>query len=800
MWSSYLKTAARTLRQHKWFSAINVVGLAVSMAVCLLILAFAWDQAHYDDFHAKGDRIVRILTDQLTAQGEVEASFAASPAPLAEVLAQDVPGVEETTRLGQLRTMIIHDGNGIPAEGLFAEPSFYELFDFRLSKDTPQAILSRPGQVILTQETARKVFGEADAIGKTVQLDEQGTYTVGGIAAPPPGKTHLQFDLLVSFVSQRTTDRRDELTNWENTWNFATYLLIEDDAVVPRLQHTLDRIAERRYSDLEEPMRFRVQALEDIALGPVLGNEIASYSVPAILLYFLAVLAGLIMLAAGFNYVSLSVARALRRTKEIGVRKALGAGRMQVMGQLLGEAVLVALLATAVAGLLLVWLLPTFNSLTFVQMGDVQISLGRLLDPWLLGLFLGFSVLVGLGAGFYPALRLSRFQTASVLRDHDDVSGFSGRRLRHTLTGVQFALALFFVVSAALLFQQFRHVITADYGFEQERVMTVALQGQPFDVVANELSRQSGVQQVTATSKLPASGSTSRIMARRSEQDIETPVYQYAAGPGFVEVLGLRMVAGRSFSRTLARDSVDALVINEQAVQALGFEHAQDALGASISLDGFGEPREVIGVVEDYHYHLMVEPIEPMVLHYSPGTFRYALAQVSPGTMDAALPKATALWNELDLIHKAQVAALDAQIRDNPINRILGDATGVVGLISLLAVLISCLGLLGMALYTVETRLKEVGVRKVLGATTRHLMLLLSRDVLTIMGLASLIALPVAWLTGRMWLQAFANQIDVSPWLLIGCVLAMMGVALAVVSTQTFRAARTDPATVLRSE
>lgn len=800
MLKNYLKIAWRTLRKNKVFSAINIAGLAVSMAVCLLILAFAWDQARYDDFHAKGDRIVRILTDRVNAQGEVESSLAASPAPLAEAIEREVPGIEQTTRIGQIRAMVIRDGNGVPVEGLFAEPSFYELFDFRLAQGDPRAILSKPGQLILTRKTAQKIFGEQDPIGQTVTLEGFGEYTVGGIAAQPPGKTHLQFDVLVSFVSQRATDRRDELANWANRWNFATYLLLRDDSVLPRLRRALDAIAERHYGGTEAPMRFRTQALDDIALGPVLGNEIASYSVPAIVIYFLAALAAVIMLAAGFNYVSLSVARSLRRASEVGVRKAVGAGRAQVVGQLLGEAVVVALLALGIAMLLLVWLLPAFNGLTFVQMGGVRIPLDRLLDPRLIGLFVAFSVLVGVGAGLYPALWLSRVQPVAVLRGMRDVRGFSGRRLRHTLTGGQFAVALFFVTTAALLYLQFRHLVTADYGFEQERVLTVALQGQPFDVLKEELGRQAGIQQVAATSKLPASGSTSRILARRKGGDPEIPVYEYAASPGFIESLGLRMVAGRSFSHSIASDSTRAVILNEQAVQALGFAGPEEALGAALDLGPVDHPMQVIGVVEDYHYNLMVDPIEPMVLHYTPPYFRYAVARVQPGAMGVAVARAEAIWNELDPVHPPQVARLDVQLSDNPINRILQDVTGIIGVIALLAVFISSLGLLGMALYTVETRLKEVGVRKVLGATRHSLMLLLSGDMLRVIGLASLIVLPISWLAGRLWLQAFAYRIDVSPWLLAGCALVMVGLAMGVISTQTMRAARTDPARVLRTE
>lgn len=799
MLKNHLLVALRTLARHRSHTALAVSGLALGMTVCLLILAFAWEQKTYDRFHRNADRVVRILSDRVSDDGDVTA-LAATPAPLAEALVREAPGIEQATRLGQIRAQAVYAGNAVALHGLYVEPSFFDLFDFGMEEGDARAALATPGQILLTPKAVATIFGTGDPLGQTVTLEGHGDFVVAGVLAPPPGRSHLAFDVLASFATLATTDGREALADWNNSWTFATYLLLDRPSSAERVAEVLPTITQRVYAGQDERINFRVQPLKAVALGPVLSNEIASYSVPALAVYLLGALGLVIMLTAGFSYVNLSVARAVRRAREVGTRKTLGASAGHVLLQFLSEAVVVALGSLVVAYALLLALLPAFNGLAFVQLMEAPITPSVLLDLRLLVVFVAFSIGIGLLAGLYPALRLAFVQPVSALNPSVGVGGFSGQRLRHSLIGVQFALALFFVTTTALLLTQARHLIEADYGFRQSDVLTVALQGQPYDVLREELLRSPSIADVAATSKLPASGSTARVDVRRSEDDPPLAALRYAVDPSFFGTLDLDLVAGRSFSREIASDTSGAVVLNERAVASLGFGTPLEAIGATLAWGESGEPVEVIGVVEDYHADRLTEPIGAVVLYAAPQPFRYAIVRARPGGMEAASAHVAAVWKQLDPLHAVESERFDHVLADGELNRMLGALSRLIGGLAFLAVVISGLGLFGMVAYHVETRTKEVGVRKVLGASRESVALLLSRDFLWLIGVACAVALPVTWLASEAWLQFFATRIEPSFALFVLCALGLGVIALAVTASQTLRAASADPVRSLRTE
>ena len=793
MLKSYFTVALRQLWAHRGTTALTVLGLALGMAVCLLILTFVWAQKTTDRFHTRGDRIVRVLSDR--GDGGL---LAAAPAPLAGALARDVPGVEASLRLGELQARVLLDGGAVELDGLYAEPSFFDVFSFEGAGGDARAVLREPHQVLLSASAAATLFGSADAVGQTITLDGEGDFVVGGLLAEPPGPSHLRFDVLASLATLAASDRRADLVDWNNSWNFATYLLLDRPETAARLSDALPALADRTYAGQERRLDFQIQPLRDIALGPVLGNEISSYSVPAVLVALLATLGLVVMLTAGFNYVSLSTARSIRRASEIGMRKTMGAGRGQITAQFLTEAVLIALGALGVAYGLLLWLVPAFNGLAPVQILDAQIDAGHLLDPGLLGLFVAFSVGVGVVAGLYPAVSLARFSPLAALQSRHAATGFSGKRLRHGLIGAQFALALFFVLTAALLVAQSRQLLHADYGFETGDLLTVGLQGQDVEVLRGELGQYPEILGVAGTSMLPVSGSTSKAGLTREGLAEPVSTYEYAVEGDALGVLGLDLVAGGALGAGATGDTARSVVLNETAVRVLGLGTPAEAVGTWVEL---GErPAEVAGVVRDYHYDLLIHPIGPMALVRAPGRVRYALVRARPGAGDAALARVASVWSTLDPTRPVEVARFDAQVADNAFSRIVAASVQLIGIVAAFAVLISLLGLLGMAAYHVETHVKEVGVRKVLGATRRDVVVLLSGTFARIVAVGTAVAVPLAWLAGERWLQLFAVRIEPSPWLLAGCALGMAALALGVVASQTVRAATADPVRALRSE
>ena len=791
MLKTYVTVALRQLWARRGTTALTVLGLALGMAVCLLILTFVWAQKSTDRFHAQGDRIVRVLSER--ADGGL---LAATPAPLADALAREVPGVEATVRLGELRARVLQDGGAVDLAGLYAEPSFFDVFSFEGSGGDPRSVLAEPYRVLLTAEAAAKIFGAADPVGQTITVDGAGDFVVGGLLAEPAGPSHLRFDVLASFATIAASDRRADLADWNNSWNFATYLLLDRPETAGRLAAALPVVSQRAYAGEERPLAFQVQPLWDVALGPLVSNEVSSFSIPAVMVALLAALGLVVMLTSGFNYVSLSTARSIRRAGEIGMRKALGAGRGQIAAQFLVEAVLIALAALVVAYVLLLWLVPAFNGLAPVQMLGAEIDPAHLLDPRLLGLFVVSSVGVGLVAGLYPAVSLARFSPLAALQGRH-TGGFSGRRLRHGLIGAQFTLALFFVLTTALLVAQSRQLLHADYGFEQDDLLALRLQGQDIDVLRNELGQYPEIEGVAGTSMLPASGSTSgAALSRQGGEPVQAD--EYAVEGDALGALGVSLVAGRPLSDGAAGDSTRSVLLNETAVRTLGFEAPTEAVGALLAMND--RPVEVAGVVRDYHHDILLVPIGPLVLHAAPSRIHYALVRARPGAGDAALARVRSVWGTLDPTRPAEVERVDAQLADNPLSQTVGASVRLIGIVAAFAVLISLLGLLGMAAYHVETRVKEVGVRKVLGATRRDVVGALSATFAGIVAVGTAIAVPLAWLAGDRWLQLFAVRIGPSPWLLAGCAAAMAALALGVVVSQTLRAATADPVRALRSE
>ncbi len=799
MIKNFFRTAWRSLYRHPSFTAITVVGLALGMSACLLILTFVWDQSSYDDFHSSGPSVYRILSDKSEPRRDVS-HLAATPAPLAEEISRQVPGIDATARIAQIRTLAVVDGNGVGLEGLYAEPSFFELFDFEVEGGDGRRILSTPYQLVLTPEAARNLFGDADPIGKTVQLEGHGDFTVGGLLAEPAGNSHLKFAMLASFSSQESNGRDGELSDWDNSWRYATYLLIRDPAAVERLRGVLPEIAKAHYEGKEEQLAFHVQALGDIALGPVLGNEISSYSVPALVVYFLSALGLLIMMTAGFNYVGLSVARAIRRAPEVGVRKVMGASRRPVVVQFLAEAVLLALGALVAGYLFLAWLVPAFNSLAFVQMASAQITFGNLADPRLLGVFVLFAVLCGVAAGLYPALLLSRYSPVEVLKSLKTVRGFSGRFLRHGLIGMQFGLALFFVVTTAFLYAQVRHVRTAEYGFEPDNILNLQLQGQSAELLRNEILRSPAVAAVSATSKLPASGSVERVQVRTLDTDEPQDLFLYSVDHSFRENLGLQLRAGRDFSPAFTTDASQAIILNEAALTELGLGTPTSAVGSVIRLGREGEEYRVVGVVQDYNYNTLMDPLAGMAWRFAPESFQYLNVQAVPGAMDEAEAHIAAVWDQLGTTHPISLERFETQLQYGPMNQGLSDFSALIALMAILAIIVSCLGLLGMAAYASQTRVKEVGLRKALGASTGGIVLLLSRSFLILVAVAAMVTLPIVWLATDAWLQIFASRVSLSPWIFLGATFATILLAMAAVASQTFRAASTNPIESLRYE
>ncbi|SDK01050.1 putative ABC transport system permease protein [Catalinimonas alkaloidigena] len=816
MFRNYLRVALRNLRKHRTFSFINLFGLAVSMSVCLLLIQIVNNQRKYDSFHEKGDRIYQVLAKP----SPQNARSNTTPGPLAEALTQDYAVSERVTHL-----MTGFGGDALVGEpttlrGLYADSSVFEVFSFELERGNPLTALREPRSIVLSAEAAALLFPGQDPMGKTFAFEDRhlhplavedtegesvplGAFTVTGILKKTPRPSHLPMESLVSASTLASLERegiRPSLLNdWRNFFQTYTYVLLREDQTPDQLQAALDGVAKRYLqplSDLNE-FQFSFRPLAEITPGHLYNNPI-SIALPIEAYYFLAFLAFLVMSAAALNYTNLTVARALTRAKEVGVRKVTGALRSHLFVQFMGEAVLTALLALVLAVALLNALKPAFTQLWFNQY--LKLDLTAEWDVY--GWFILFAVGVGILAGIFPALYLTRFQPIQVLRR------FSAQRpgkltLRKVLTVVQFSLSLVFIISTLLLRQQVQHFLHFAYGFNQNNVVNISLQGNDYERVRTALLKSPQVAEVSGSYYVPSTGFTSGLDVRGPGKTEFENLNDFAADARFFHNLEIPLVAGRLYDDAQPETAAHYALLNEQAVQHYGFASPEQALGAELVVRDMPEGAEertlqVIGVLKDFQYGTLIEPIRPLIVQYRPALFRYAQVRLQGDALQSAIASLQAQWQEVDPVHPMKYHFYDEQLKIN--YGLLQDVTAIVGFFSFLAVVIACLGLLGIVTFTAETRVKEVGIRKVLGANVTQVVLLLSRGFLQLLGIAVLIATPLAYFANQLWLQNLANRVDIGAGILFLGICIMLLLGLLTVASQTWRVARANPVNSLKSE
>ncbi len=790
MLKHYLTVALRTLRRERGYAALNVGGLALGLACCFLIVLFIGHETAFDRFHRKADRTFRVL---LSLDDEWKGS---TPAGLTPAFTAAFPEVEAAVRVHPDRSPYLRvGGESRRAPGYaLADPAFFEVFDgFELLRGDPATALADPRALVLTETAAAGLFGDADPMGRTVAYDGATDLTVTGVMADPPPTSTLDFDYLGSFELYREWGGEEALTDFTNH-NYLTYLLLRPGADPDALEAKATAWARARFPELygEAPDDFQVaelQPLPAIHLDTAVRYDVLPTRDPRYLWVFGAV-AALILLIAAVNFTNLATARAAQRAKEVGVRKAVGAGRGQLAGQFLGEAVLLGALATALALALVALLLPTFNA--FIG-ADVRLGTGSLGTA---GMLVGIGLAAGLLAGAYPALVLSAFRPARVLKG-ELTRGRGGARLRRGLVVFQFAATVALLVGTITIFDQLRFMRAQDLGFEAEQVLFFPeapdLRGR-YDAFRAELLADPGVRGV-ALSTPPGRVGTNRGYnwpGAEGEDEQGVSLWTIIAGPDYLETMGIELVAGRGF--VSEADTHDVYVLNEAAVRELGFE---DPVGQPFR--AWDRPMgEVIGVVEDFHFQSLRHAIEPVVINYKPGWVGTVAVRAAAADVSGVLDHVRATWAEF-----APGYALEYRFLDEDFGRAYRAEEQLVqrfGFFAAVAVLIACLGLFGLAAHTAERRRKEVGVRKVLGASVRSLVVLLSRDFAGLVLAGFVVAAPLAWLGLRSWLDGFAYRAALGPDPFVWAGLLALAVALVAVGGQALRAATADPVRALRSE
>lgn len=799
---NYLKVTWRNIQKHKSFSLINILGLAASMSVCLLIMLFIIDQRSYDRFHEHADRIYRVDSNFKSSSNEAPSLYATSPADLANLLEENFPSVDKAVKIrGGYNGEIRVGDKTFNLEGLFTDGDFFQIFDFELIKGDSQTALSEPGSIILSPESAKKLFGDDDPMGKIITGLGDRDYTVTGIINNDV-KTHFRFEALVSYATLTSKPELDEsLSNWEsNIYQSYTYFLIKEQADHEDLTSQFPSLISRNYQDEEGENiigSFVLQPLTKINLGPDISNEIGM-AIPGIIAWFLIGFAAIIILIACFNYVSLTVARALNRGKEVGVRKVLGAFRSNVIKQFLTESVIIAILALVFSMVMLKWLLPQFNSLFIINFTENQIDLSLINHYWVYIVFLMFSVFIGILAGIYPAIYLSSFQPSKVLKGVTSIKGLSAVAIRKTIVISQFTFSLVFIITAIILFKQFNFMANVDHGFNSEHIINVALQDIPYSRFESKYANHTDVISMAASSKVPAMSSISGAWMKTDSLAERIRGHYFGVNDDYIETMGLNLLTGRNFSPDISSDSSDAVILGRSAVSKLGLVSPSDAIGRAVEIND--KTYTVIGVIDDF---ISADPLrsgDPIFLRYDPENFFYAVVKVKAGETASFANYLESTWLDLNSVYSLKYKIFNEQLGENPVLVIFGDFLKVLGLIAVFSILISCLGLLGMAMYSAENRIKEIGIRKVLGASVNNIVYLLSKEYLLLVGIAVVIGTPLAWFINNLWLQAVSNKTDIGPIIFIAGVLGTVLLAMLTIGSQTLRAARANSIQNLQNE
>ncbi len=809
MLKNYVLIAYRTLVKHRFYSAINILGLAIGLAVCLLIFLFVQDERSYDRHFAEAEQIYRVRATFEKQQVHSEEARVAYLA--ADLLKQDFPEIVHAVRLigiDQGPLFVREERRFYETHFFFADSNFFEVFDVPFLLGDPATALHEPSSIVLTESVARKYFDDADPLGQTLSYDDRVDLTVTGVIEDLPHNTHFNFDMLASHGSMVPVygeDIRQPLGNWSWPSTF-TYLLLTPEADAVALEAKLPEFMTR--NEGQAALSLFLQPVQDIHLRSHLELEMQPNGDIA-QVYTFSAIALLILLIACINFMNLATARATLRAKEIGMRKVVGARRSQIVVQFLGQSLLMTFVALGIALILVQVALPIFN--TFL---GKALSVGYIENPLMLPGLLALALVVGAGAGLYPAFYLSGARIQSVLRGTAS-SGLRGGLIRKVLVVTQFAISIVLIVATGLVYAQMQYARSLPLGYEKDQMVIVSgfdrVDDEAYETLRNQLLQHTTIREVTRSSLIPTdnlfSGTNFRLPGQAEDDD---PLF-YRINPvnhEFFDAFGIEMVAGRAFSRDFSTDRISqpseedstragALILNESAAAKAGWTPEQ-ALGKTLFLNDI--TFTVVGVAKDIYFSSIHHEIEPLVYFVSSGGRDNLTIKISTSDLPATLAYIDETWAAVVPTYPITRTFLDDRFDAMYLQE---ERTGtVITYFALFAVVIACLGLLGLAAFTAEQRTKEIGVRKVLGASIGNIVVLLTKEFTKLVGIAFVVAAPVAYFATDWWLQDFVYRLDIFQawWIFALAGLAALVIACLTVSYQSTRAALADPVKSLRYE
>ncbi len=807
MIKNYLKTAVRSLLKNKGFTAINVLGLALGLATCLLIVFYVFDELSYDRYNAKADRIYRLNND--IKFGGLENSYAVTPGPSAAALKADFPEIEQVARFRNRGGNQVRKGTQDIQENrmVYADSTIFEVFTLPMIKGNPKNALTEPHTIVITEDMAKKYFGHVDVLGQTLTVNDSVQYKVTGVLQNIPSQSHFHFDF---FMSMTSTNSKYDISWFSN--NYFTYVLLKSGvdpktfaAKLPEfmIKHAgpqLQTILHMDFNTLEKNGSYF-----KLSIIPLTKVHLQSTSIDEIepngnidYIYIFSATAIFILLIACVNFMNLSTARSSNRAREVGVRKVLGSPRSALIAQFLTESVLVTLIAAIIAVLSAWGALGLFNQISGKQLTVTPQILG-----WLAPCLLIIILVVGCLAGSYPALFLSGFQPIKVLKGKL-AGGFKGGMLRSVLVVIQFAISIFLIVGTMVISGQLKYIQNKDLGYKRDHVLVIqnvwAL-GNSSKIFKEEVKQLPGVHGAALSDALPTdenSNSTTYFKDPVIDQKRSVLTFDWNIDEDFIPTLGIKMAAGRNFSKDMTSDST-GVVINEAFAKQLGYANPLNhpVYTPADAMVTKTNKYHIIGVVKDFNFKSLHTSVTPLLFSLSKDIGNLSI-RVNTTDIPGLMAKIKDRWKELSPNREFSYSFLDQNF--DAIYRSEQRMGAISIAFTTLAIIIACLGLFGLAAYAAEQRTKEIGIRKVLGANISTIVSMLSKDFIKLVIISILIAVPFAWWAMSGWLQGFAYRQNMQWWVPVTAGLSAIAIAFITISYQSIKAALTNPVKSLKSE
>ncbi len=805
MIGSYVKTSGRNIARNKLFSVINITGLAISMAVGLLLISFLHDLHSYDQFNVKKNRIYRVIEDYKTEDKETQ-SFASTSREAGNEINATIPGIEDMVIMKKFYNGNYQiDDRSFPITGFWSESSLFNIFSFPMLEGNPKTALREPYSVVLTETTARKLFGNADPMGKMVVFKKNyanpkdQSYLVTGVLKDIPRFSHMHFDALCSFSSLNTilNDNPDE-RKWGHTWDTYVYLLLPENGNINAVRKGLNRLSSFENSMIpghKFEMNLRLQSLNKIETGENLGNQIEPI-MPAGTIWFIFGLVFVVLLSACFNYANLSIARSFRRMHEVGIRKIIGAQKNQVLMQFMAESIIISLFALVIAISIFLFLRPTILSLS----GEIKGLVTMRLSFGIIVYFISFALLLGFLAGFLPALYYSRINVLKVMKSSSSVKVFRFINMRKALITTQYTFSLIFITTTIISYSQYRNFISFDLGFNSDHVLNIYLQGNKEDIVRAELSKIPEITGLSACTMITGTGGYYDTYVKYKDPMDSAQTAYNETDENYIPNLQHKLIAGENFVVSPGNALNRSVIVNEQLLKRLNIAkgNPDKAIGEVVTENG--NDLTIVGVVKDFQYGAVVQnKIGPFMFRYSKKHLRFINARIHSDNLPFTLARIKKAWKKIDPYHP-----LDADFYNDEIKEYYEIALSVIkiiGISAVVAITISALGLFGMVVFSTETKKKEIGIRKVMGAGINNLVFMMGKNFMVLLVISAVIAIPVTYLFfTQVILPLLVYHAPISILDLFSGTVAVVSIALIMIGSRTFKVAQTNPSEVLRNE